>query len=281
MAILNSTGTIRENFYFEKSDLVNPVFRVLKALTIIGLFALYFLITLPIYPVLKLFPVATRKYIIAPFLMSFCKTLLKVLGYKITTTGNFNIKDGTVIISNHLSYMDMLILWSVVRGCFISTVEVQQMPLFGKMAALAGSVFIERRSLKNLPAEVRKVEEHVAKGINMVFFPEGMCTDGTEFLKFKKPFFKAATRNNADILTMVMNVHTVSGKSITKKNVDKVLWYRQKKIILHIWDLLSLKSVEANIDGVLLTADEYLSKPRVHVAEQAYDLMEKRIKYIK
>ncbi len=281
MEAIGKMRPLSKDFFFEKSDMVHPITRVIKALTIVALFTMYFLITLPFYPALKLFPVWTRKYVISPFLMYFCKTLLKVLGIKITTSGNFEMKDGTVVVSNHLGYIDMVILWSVVPGCFISTVEVQQMPLFGKMAALAGSVFIERRSIKNLPAEVKKVEDHVAKGINMIFFPEGMCTDGTELLTFKKPFFKAATRNHSDILTMVMNVHTVSGKPITKNNVYKVLWYRQKRIIFHIWDFLSLRSVEVNIDGALLTADQYLRNPKVHVAEQTYDFMEKRVKYIK
>lgn len=281
MEIVENPAAENDELYFEKSDFVHPIVRVLKAFSILLLFVFYFIVTLPFFPLLKLKPKWTRKNIICPFLMFFCKMLLKVLGYKITTTGDFKIKDGTVVISNHLGYIDMLILWSVVQGTFISTVEVQQMPLFGNMAALAGSIFIERRSIKNLPTEVRKVQDQVENGINMVFFPEGMCTDGTELLPFKKPFFKPATRNSKDILTLVMNVHTVSGKPITKKNVYKVLWFRQKKIIFHIWNFLSLKSVEANIDGAILTAEEYESKPKVHVAQQAYELMEKRMDYIK
>lgn len=268
------------DFTTRNEDLVHPAVRILRAITVALMIGGYFLVMMPFYPLLKMKPIWTKKHILGPILSRFCLLLLRVIGYKVTTSGDFEVEDGTVVVANHLGYIDMMVLWGVAKGCFISTVEVQQTPMFGQIAELAGCIFIERRNRDNLPQEVEKVKSQLDQGLNVIFFPEGKCTDGSELLRFRRPFFKPATDRKADILTVTMNFHTIAGKPVTRHNRHKVLWYRQKKVLLHLWDMMALKSIEVDAKGAILKASDYLANTEDHVAEQAHALVHDRFDFI-
>lgn len=265
----------------QNPQLVHPLVRLMRATGVVLLVLTYFIMATPFYPLLKIKPLWTKKHIIGPILQILGTTLLKIMGFKVTVSGDFDFKEGTVVASNHLNaYLDMMVLWNATKGSFLSTVEVQQMPLFGQIAELAGCIFIERRSRENLPEEIAKVKEQLDSGINLIFFPEGKCHDGTEVLRFKRPFFKPAIAKKADILTVTMNYHTVSGMPVTKNNKHQILWYRQQKIIKHLWNILLFKSVEVDVCGAVLKAEDYLDNTE-EVAQKAQKLVEQRFNVIK
>lgn len=280
MKTIKNTIDLDLDFITQNEDLVSPLVRILRAVMISIMIMGYFVVMTPFYPFLKMFPIWTKKNILGPALSAFCRILLKVMGFKITTSGNFDVADGTVVVANHLGYIDMFLISGVAKGCFISTVEVKQTPLFGQLSELAGCIFIERRNRDNLPAEVEKVKQQLDSGLNVIFFPEGKCTDGSELLRFRRPFFKPATDRNSDILTITMNFHKLSGKKIDSSNRHKVLWYRQKKVLLHMWDMIAYKSIEVDCVGAVLKADDYLANTKDHVAEQAHALVHERFDYI-
>lgn len=253
--------------------LVHPIVRILRVIGVVTLLMTYFILAIPFYPLLKMKPAWTKNYIIGPFLRLLSVLLLKVFGYKVTKKGNFDVEPGTVIASNHMNaYLDMMLIWSVSKGSFLSTVEVQAMPLFGQIAELAGCIFIDRRTRENLPEEIEKVTAECKKGVSLIFFPEGRTYDGSEVLRFKRPFFTPATAQGKDIQLLTMNYKAVSGMPITSANKDQILWYRQAKIVKHMWNLLQFKSVEVEITGDVLKASDYQAKTEVHVADQAHEI---------
>jgi len=255
-------------------ELVHPIVRMARALGIVSLVISYFIIAVPFYPVLKAKPAWTKNHIIGPILRGISKLVLKIFGFKVTQSGEFNVNEGTVVVSNHLNaYLDMMLLWSVTKGSFMSTVEVQAMPLFGQLAELSGCIFIDRRTRENLPQEIESVTTECKKGVNLIFFPEGRTHDGSELLKFKKPFFTPAVSREMDILTVTMNYQKVSGNPITSNNKSQVLWYRHQKILAHMWNLLQFKSVEVNATGEILKASDYMANTELHVADQAHAMM--------
>lgn len=261
---------------------VNPIIRVFRALSIVSLIISYFALMTPFYPLYKIKPIWTKKHILSPILMILSRLVLMAFGYKVTKSGNFDAKEGTVVASNHLNaYLDMMIIWSVTKGSFLSTVEVQAMPLFGQIAELAGCIFIDRRTRENLPEEIAKVKEQLEQGINLIFFPEGRCHDGSEMLKFKKPFFSPATDREVDVQLVTMNYNTVSGQKITSENKSKILWYRQQKILPHLWNMLKYKSVEVHVTGDVMKASDYLANTEEHPAVQARNIMNSRFTPIK
>jgi 1-acyl-sn-glycerol-3-phosphate acyltransferase len=218
-------------------------------------------------------PSKTRKYILIPAMSFFCKIVLKVLGFKIELSGNFDVEDGTVMVANHLSFIDMLLMQAVGKGCFISTVEVQRTPFIGQIAELSGAMFIERRNRDNLAEEVRKVRANLDDGINVGFFPEAKSTNGDELLRFRRPFFKPAVDKKMDILAVALNYNTINDiHEVDATNRAKVLWYRQNAIFAQVWNILSYRSIEVSIHGEIAKASEYL-KSEKHAADFCHDLI--------
>ena len=252
--------------------------KILRAIAVGLLIATYVLIMLPFYPLLKLAPAFTRKHILIPALSLCCSILLRIMGFKITKKGDFNVNDGTVVVANHLSFMDIMLLTSVVKSTFVSTVEVQQTPFIGQLVELSGAIFIERRNRDNLKKEVDWVKSNLEDGINMSFFPEAKSTNGDELHRFRRPFFAPATDRNMDIQTVAINYDTLNGETeVDATNRHKVLWYKQNKIFAQVWNLLSYKSIEVSLHGEIVKASDYNTSEQ-HPADLCHDVVAKKAK---
>ncbi|MCY4206942.1 MAG: lysophospholipid acyltransferase family protein [Roseovarius sp.] len=118
-----------------------------------------------------------------------CKAGLLILGIRRRIIGS-NMTDPGAFVANHVSWIDILTLNSSVRMYFVSKSEVEGWPLFGWLAKLTGTVFINR-----MPKEARKqksiFENRLAAGHKLLFFPEGTSTDGIRVLTFKSTLFAA------------------------------------------------------------------------------------------
>lgn len=111
--------------------------------------------------------------------MSFC---LRLLGIKIHRIGQTTEKV-QLIVSNHISWLDILVIGSTVSSCFLSKVEVQKWPIIGKLTIRYGTIFITRGQDSHLVRE--EITRRLADLSNVVLFPEGTTSDGTSV----RPFF--------------------------------------------------------------------------------------------
>ncbi|MDA9703024.1 1-acyl-sn-glycerol-3-phosphate acyltransferase [Paracoccaceae bacterium] len=94
-----------------------------------------------------------------------------------------------VFVSNHISWIDILAINSTLDVVFIAKKEVRSWPGLGVLAALAQTIFIERKSLNAL-SHKRALEECLKKGQSIFFFPEGTSTDGSTLKQFKSSLFE-------------------------------------------------------------------------------------------
>ena len=94
-----------------------------------------------------------------------------------------------VFVSNHISWIDILAINSILDVVFIAKKEVRSWPGLGVLAALGQTIFIERKSLNAL-SHKRAVEECLKKGQSIFFFPEGTSTDGSIIKQFKSSLFE-------------------------------------------------------------------------------------------
>jgi len=252
--------------------------KILRAVAVALLIFTYVLLMIPFYPFLKAMPSFTRKNILIPAITVCCKCLLKIMGFKITKKGDFNVQEGTVVVANHLSFMDIMLLTSVVKSTFVSTVEVQQIPFIGQLVELSGALFIERRNRENLRKEVDSVKESLKGGINMSFFPEAKSTNGDELHRFRRPFFAPATERNMDIQTVAINYETLNGDTeVDATNRHKVLWWKQNAIFAQVWNLLSFRSIDVTLHGEIVKASDYHASEK-HPADLCHDVVAKKVK---
>jgi 1-acyl-sn-glycerol-3-phosphate acyltransferase len=119
------------------------------------------------------------------------RQICRILGLKPEVLGEISTARPTLFVSNHVSYLDIEVLGSLVKGSFVAKAEVRDWPIFGWLAQLQRSVFVERRAGR--AAESRdEMRERLAAGDSLILFPEGTTSDGNRILPFKSALFSVA-----------------------------------------------------------------------------------------
>jgi 1-acyl-sn-glycerol-3-phosphate acyltransferase len=204
----------------------------------------------------------------------FSKTILRVLRVKVYAR-NYEIfskrKANYLIVSNHLSYIDVLAISSLIPATFIASVdEVGDKFLLGTLAKFGGSVFVNRKSRARLTEEIEIIADVLRDGINVVLFPEGTTSNGDRVLSFKTPLLTPSLRSNIDILPICMKYLRVNREDLNSKNRDLVFYYGDMTFFRHFWGVLSLQSVEVELIALKdIKANENLT--RKQVAELAFN----------
>lgn len=90
-----------------------------------------------------------------------------------------------LLVCNHLSYLDILVLVSLTSAVFVSKAEVKNWPVFGWFARLAGTLFVDRTKRSDVTRMNALIEHALANGNVVVLFPEGTSWNGSEILPFK------------------------------------------------------------------------------------------------
>jgi 1-acyl-sn-glycerol-3-phosphate acyltransferase len=95
-------------------------------------------------------------------------------------------------VSNHISYLDVLVIASQVSTVFVTSTEVRDQPVVGTICRLAGCIFVDRRSARRLRSEIAEVAHLMRHGLHVVVFPEATSTRGDEIRPFRRALFEAA-----------------------------------------------------------------------------------------
>lgn len=113
----------------------------------------------------------------------------RILGLRVTASGP-KMRGNGVIVANHVSWLDILVLNSFQTIYYVSKSEVASWPGIGWLARATGTVFLERKRTKAV--EHRNLfENRLSHGHRLLFFPEGTSTDGLRVLPFKTTLFQA------------------------------------------------------------------------------------------
>ncbi len=123
-------------------------------------------------------------------------TLVKKLEIHIEQTGIIP-EEGALVVSNHRSYLDIVIILSHLNAAFLAKKELESWPIFGLAAKRGNTVFVDRSNAESRARARQALGERVAQGISVVVFPEGTTSAGPGILPFKKVIFHlAATKEN-------------------------------------------------------------------------------------
>lgn len=141
--------------------------------------------------------------------------------------------------ANHVSYLDVIAIGSVIDGWFVAKSEVADWPLFGMLAKIQRTVFI-RRVRTAIDAGKDAVAEILRSGRSAVIFAEGTSTDGANVKPFKPGLFDALYESGVDALVQPVAVvlDTVEGKKVGSDAVlrDRYAWWRpEHTLVPHLW----------------------------------------------
>ena len=124
----------------------------------------------------------------------FLKTVSYIIGLKIRSINLRNKnknKYGVLYVSNHVSWMDILCLGSLLDAQFIAKKEVAEMGLFGFLAKLNHTFFIDNTNQRKSFSYNEIIQAKLVKKQNLILFPEGTTSDGNSIRSFKSSFFES------------------------------------------------------------------------------------------
>ena len=197
--------------------------RWVKFAAIVSLWAIFFGLVVVVHLWISLLKLPNRWEIISRLTYSFSFLLRTILNIKVTVAGDAGqIDEGdTVIIANHLGYVDGFVLGSIFPVVFVSKREVKKWPVIGLWATLGGTIFINRQKKGEVGLLVVEMSKKLRDGANILLFPEGRATNGERMLPFQ-------TDDNP----------------LSKENRDLIYCYDDMDFFPHFWKLLSLRSIE-------------------------------------
>jgi lyso-ornithine lipid O-acyltransferase len=152
---------------------------------------IFALITLPLLPVQYL-AMRSERLLHKSLPRLWHRIIAKLLGFKIEITGELARHRPLLIVANHSSWADIVVLSSLAEVSFIAKAEVRDMPLFGWFAVLQRSIFVDRTRRSNSRQQADTIAERLMMGDAMVLFAEGTTSDGNRILPFKSTLFGAA-----------------------------------------------------------------------------------------
>jgi 1-acyl-sn-glycerol-3-phosphate acyltransferase len=172
------------------------------------------------------------------------KGICFVFGIKVIVEGTPLKNKQTLFICNHISYLDIPVLASVLRASFVAKKEVAGWPVFGTLARLQQTAFISR-SRADAQKEKNALTTMLNEGKSLILFPEGTSTDGRIVVPFKSSLFGMAlddNRNDMLVQPVTLRVEEVDGKSPDDQTArDLYAWYGDMTMPPHLKDFTAGK----------------------------------------
>lgn len=232
----------------------------LKAILRLCLFLSWILIILPFQIIVVLF---SKGPAITFFPALWHRGVCWMFGIKVDIIGAPESSHPVMFVSNHISYLDIPVIGSVVKASFVAKSEVADWPLFGPLSKIAQTVFVKRAS-KDAFKDNNALKDTLMTGRNVILFPEGTSSNGQQVLPFKSTLFALATHDEALAKDLVIQPFTV--KLISADRMDAVgnkdiydlyAWYDDMTLAPHLWTLAHKKGahIELHFHPSLKAAD--------------------------
>jgi len=212
--------------------------------------------------------VATRGRARAPLLRFWSRSLLRILDISVEVRGT-PPPPGVALVANHLSYLDIVVLGSLVDAVFVAKADVAGWPGIGALARRAGTIFIERTRKRDLVRVLPLVESQLRAGRTVVFFPEGTSTAGDVILPFRSSLFAAAVRTSRPAACAALHYAT---DARDPHAALAVCWWGDMSFLPHLFALMKLRGVRATVS---FPAETLWEDDRKRLALQAHEAVHK------
>lgn len=118
---------------------------------------------------------------------------------------------GRMLVSNHVSWLDIFAINALVAASFVAKVELRRWPVAGWLAAMAGTVFIERGRRHAVHQVIDQMRRRIRGGYPVALFPEATTSIGDALLPFHANLLEAAIQEGAEIVPIVLRYRDAGG----------------------------------------------------------------------
>jgi len=192
------------------------------------------------------------------FVMPWAKYMIWSLGIKVHHSVNNDIKYtlGNIIVSNHISWIDILLILSITPVSFIAMIELKRWPIVSNLVKSAGTIFIDRKNRRDVIEINYKIKEKLDSRVsNIAFFPEGGIAQMTQMREFKAPLFQSIIETQAPVILIGIDYLLPNGQLAYAAN-----YYGKTTIIQCLINVLKTPRINAKISCERLATNKSLSR---------------------
>lgn len=198
--------------------------------------------------------VARRRMAGAPLrgriIMQCYRGILRIIGLHVRQRGELTCDRPLVVMANHISYLDIVVLGSRLPVRFTPKADIARWPAIGTICRLCGDIFVDRRPEKIREARAA-IHQALGQGEAVCLFPEGTTGNGLHLLPFKSGIFSLAGEEIEGRVTVVQPV-AVAYTKLWRLPIDKaqwpmLAWYGDMQLLPHLWNVLTLGRIDAEL----------------------------------
>jgi 1-acyl-sn-glycerol-3-phosphate acyltransferase len=213
----------------------------------------FFALTFPLMPLQLLF-LHTGSRFARTFPHWYHRQVCRIVGVRLNIEGGVAREHGVLLISNHVSWLDITVLSAVAPVSFVAKQEVASWPFVSWLAKLQRSVFVDRNRRTEVTVKANEIVSRLRAGDHVVLFAEGTSSDGNSVVPFKTPLFAAAKPAGGEALgadicaqTLALTYTKLHGLPLCRRGRPLVAWYGGMDLASHAWRLLGLGPLDAHI----------------------------------
>ncbi|HEY0331201.1 MAG TPA: lysophospholipid acyltransferase family protein [Rhodopseudomonas sp.] len=206
----------------------------------------------------------------------FHRALCRLIGVRIRQVGRRSLDAPALILANHVSWLDICVIGALGPVVFVSKSEVARWPVFGWLAKLQRTVFIDRRARHRTGAATKEIGDRLVDGDAVVLFAEGTSSDGVRILPFRSALIGAvhhalgqSTRHDAiTVQPMSLAYVRYAGLPVGRALRERVAWYGDADLMPHLIGVLSAGAIDVTVSwGEAIAHD--VSADRKQIAQRA------------
>ncbi|HSW19788.1 MAG TPA: lysophospholipid acyltransferase family protein [Ramlibacter sp.] len=161
--------------------------------------------------------------------------MLAALGIRLEVHGAPVASGPALIVANHISWLDILVLHASRYSRFVSKADVRRWPLIGPMATAAGTLYIERESRRDAMRVVHHMADALRAGDVLAVFPEGTTSDGVSLLPFHGNLLQAAIVADVPVQPVALNYLDAA----TRATARTIVYIDDDTLVGSVWRTLA------------------------------------------
>lgn len=164
----------------------------------------------------------------------------RLLGIRLQITGK--PPERGLLVSNHLSYLEILVFGAALPCYLVSKAEISRWPFFGFLARAGGTIFVDRSSRASAEDVTEQIAERLKGAVPVLFFPEGTSTNGNELLRFHSRFYTPAVAAGVPVTAAAVRYVPDDGSP-----ESELCWYGKAPFLPHVWKALGASNFTAEL----------------------------------
>jgi len=191
------------------------------------------------------------------------KTAAKILSLTVKVEGK-KPKPPFFLVSNHLSYVDIIVLFKTIDTTIVSKAEVRDWPVVGLIARSIGIVFIDRKNKMDIHRVNKEISTKVSEHRGLALFPEGTTSPGGSVLRFRPSLLEFPAQSNLGAHYCAINYELPGSPNSAHETVS---WWGGKPMHTHLFELAKESSITATIkfgDKVIIESDRKILAASLH-----------------